>query len=187
MVEMQRLTGCRPGEAMAMRAIDLNMSGPIWTYTPHRHKNLHRGLDRVIFLGPQAQEIVKPFLNTSLESYLFSPKRWMEEKHADRAAKRVSKRTPSQLKRKRKAKPKRAPAERYNRASYLVAIVRACEKANVPAWSPLQLRHLAATAIRAKYGVEASRVILGHTKIATTEIYAERDMGTAQRIMAEMG
>src|SRR5262249_22444672 len=27
MVELQRLTGCRPGEAMAMRAIDLNTSG----------------------------------------------------------------------------------------------------------------------------------------------------------------
>src|SRR5262249_32167469 len=55
MVELQRLTGCRPGEVMVMRAIDLNMTGPVWTYRPASHKNKHRGLDRVIFLGPQAQ------------------------------------------------------------------------------------------------------------------------------------
>ena len=45
-----------------MRGIDLNMGGPVWTYRPRKHKNKHRGLDRIIHLGPQAQEIVKPFL-----------------------------------------------------------------------------------------------------------------------------
>jgi integrase len=43
MVEVQRLTGCRASEAMVMRAIDLNTSGPVWTYRPHRHKNQYRG------------------------------------------------------------------------------------------------------------------------------------------------
>src|SRR5262249_60109588 len=32
MVELQRLTGCRPGEVIAMRAIDLRMTGPVWAY-----------------------------------------------------------------------------------------------------------------------------------------------------------
>jgi hypothetical protein len=50
MVELQQLTACRAGEVMVMRAIDLTMSGPVWTYRPASHKNKHRGLDRVIFL-----------------------------------------------------------------------------------------------------------------------------------------
>jgi integrase len=187
MVELQRLTGCRPGEAMSMRALDLTMSGPVWTYRPASHKNQHRGHDRVIFLGPQAQQIIMAFLTTNLGAYLFSPRAYVEALHRRRAEGRKTKRTPSELKRCRKASPRRAPAERYNRRSYLVAIARACQKAGVPAWSPLQLRHTAATAIRAKYGVEAAKAILGHTKVETTQIYAERDLGKAREIMAEIG
>jgi hypothetical protein len=167
--------------------------------------------------GPQAQQIIKPFLTTSLEAYLFSPQAYVEALHRRRAEQRKTKRTPSELKRCRKAKPRRVRAEGYNRRSYRVAISRACDKANavalrnraedltavgrtaeeiqrelegqrlVPRWSPLQLRHTAATAIRAKYGVEAAKVILGHTKVETTQIYAERDLGKAQEIMAEIG
>jgi site-specific recombinase XerD len=226
MVELQRLTGCRPGEVMMMRAIDLNMTGPVWTYRPARHKNKHRGLDRVIFLGPQAQEVVRPFLTTNLEAYLFSPRAYVEAMHRRRAEQRKTKRAPSELKRRRKAKPRRVPAERYNRRSYRVAGVRACDKAfTLPKdlrprrlpdgkaeagkawwarltagekdqvrqwrrehrWHPLQLRHTAATVIRARYGVEAAKVILGHTKVETTQIYAERDLGKAKEIMAEIG
>ncbi len=187
MVELQQLTGCRPGEVMVMRAIDLNLTGPVWTFRPHKHKNQHRGQERVIFIGPQAQEVIKPFLTTNLEAYLFSPRAYVEDLRNRRAEQRKTKRTPSELKRRRKANPRRVPAERYNRRSYRLAVVRACQKAGVPLWSPLQLRHTAATAIRAKYGVEAAKVILGHTKVETTQIYAERDMGKAQEIMAEIG
>jgi site-specific recombinase XerD len=35
--------------------------------------------------------------------------------------------------------------------------------------------------------VEASRVVLGHTEISTTEIYAERDASLAKRIVGETG
>jgi integrase len=187
MVRLQHLTGCRSGEAMVMRAIDLNMTGPVWVYRPHRHKNMHRGIDRVIFLGPQAQEIIKPFLTTNLEAYLFSPRAYVERMHAQRAVTRATKRTPSELKRRRKAKPKRKPGERYTRRSYRLAVVRACKKAGVPAWSPLQLRHTAATRIRAQFGLEAAKAILGHTRVETSQIYAERDMGRAEEIMREIG
>jgi integrase len=244
MVELQQLTGCRPGEVMAMRAIDLSMTGPVWTYRPASHKNQHRGHDRVIFVGPQAQEIVKPFLTTNLEAYLFSPRAYVQALRRQRAEQRKTKRTPSELKRRRKPTPKRMPAERYNRRSYRMAVVRAADKATqvrvfnhlkglaesgklvlpegltakslfcpkrlltadriqaiaaangleteverlrVPHWSPLQLRHTAATVIRAKYGVEAAKVILGHTKVETTQIYAERDMNKAEQIMREIG
>jgi integrase len=107
--------------------------------------------------------------------------------HAARGERRKSKRTPSELKRKRKANPKRKPAERYDRRSYRQAIVRACKAAGVPDWSPLQLRHTAATLLRARYGVEAAKVILGHARVETSQIYAERDLGRAQEIMREIG
>src|SRR5262245_43607198 len=187
MVRLQLLTGCRPGEAMALRAIDLTMSGTVWTYRPVGHKNKHRGLDRVVFLGPQAQEVVRPFLTTDLQAYLFSPRAHVEAVRRRRAEGRKTRRTPSELRRRRKAQPRRLPAVRYNRRSYRLAIVRACYKAGVSAWSPLQLRHTAATAIRARYGVEAAKAILGHTRVETSQIYAERDLGKAQEIMAEIG
>src|SRR5262249_53122065 len=114
MVELQRLTGCRPGEVMVMRAIDLTMTGPVWTYRPASPKNRHRGLDRVIFLGPQAQEVVKPFLTTDLQAFLFSPRAHVEAMHRRRAELRKTRRTPSELRRRRKVKPRRVPAERYN-------------------------------------------------------------------------
>src|SRR5262249_41143704 len=187
MARLQLLTGMRAGEAMVMRACDLTTGGPTWTYRPHKHKGKQRGKDRVIFLGPQAQEVIRPFLGTSLEAYLFSPRRYVEEMRARRAAARKSKRTPSEQKRRRKKAPKRQPGERYTRRSYRVAILRACKAAGVPPWSPLQLRHTAATLLRARYGVEAARVILGHSKVETSQIYAERDLSSAERIMGEIG
>lgn len=54
-------------------------------------------------------------------------------------------------------------------------------------WSPNQLRHSRATAIRERYGIEAAQTVLGHADPRVTEIYAERDFGTAARIMREIG
>jgi integrase len=58
MVRLQLLTGCRPGEVMAMRGCDLTPGDPVWEYRPGRHKNEWRGHARVIPLGPQAREVV---------------------------------------------------------------------------------------------------------------------------------
>ncbi len=41
------------------------------------------------------------------------------------------------------------------------------------------IRHTAATELRARHGVEAARTILGHSKVETTQIYAERDLSQA--------
>lgn len=37
------------------------------------------------------------------------------------------------------------------------------------------MRHNAATSLREQFGIEASRVILGHTSPAVTDVYAEMD------------
>lgn len=54
-------------------------------------------------------------------------------------------------------------------------------------WNPHQLRHNAATAIRKRYGLEASAVILGHAKADVTQIYAEADESKALKIAMEVG
>jgi integrase len=65
MIELQLLAGMRPGEVVIMRAIDLDMTGPIWLYRPGSdqetgiHKTAWRDHERIIAIGPRAQEIIK--------------------------------------------------------------------------------------------------------------------------------
>src|SRR5262245_6567939 len=55
-------------------------------------------------------------------------------------------------------------------------------------WSPNQLRHTAATAIRKACGtLEKTRVVLGYSQTSTTEIYAEKDLDEAASIMRQIG
>jgi integrase len=54
-------------------------------------------------------------------------------------------------------------------------------------WSPNQLRHAAATEIRKRYGIEGAQVALGHAYADVTQVYAERDMTLAAKIMKEVG
>src|SRR5262249_54412480 len=112
MVQVQRLTACRAGEVMAMRGIDLERSGEVWWYRPGsdrgpdgQHKPAHRGRQRVIAIGPRAQEVLRPFLGSDPQAYLFSPRAYVEELHTRRAGQRKTRRTPSELRRGRKAAP----------------------------------------------------------------------------------
>jgi integrase len=187
MVRIQLLTGCRAGEVMAMRGCDIVATDPTWEYRPARHKTQWRGKSRVIPLGPKAQEIVKQFLNPELLSFLFSPADVVVALHARRGAARKSKRTPSEVSKRCAAGPGHKHAPRYKRGSYLQAVVRACRTVGVAEWAPLQLRHTAATLIRARYGLETAQVVLGHAKADTTEIYAERDLSKARAVMVEIG
>ncbi len=162
MVEVQLRSGCRAGEVVLMRGAELDMMNPVWTYRPRQHKNSWRGRDRVILIGPRAQKIIKGFLKPTSDIYLFSPRECVEAFHAERAAKRGTKRTPSELARVRKQCPRRPAGERYTSNTYRQAIVRACVRMGIAPWSPLQLRHTAATAVRKEYGVEGAQLILGH-------------------------
>jgi integrase len=217
MIQFQLWTACRPGEACDLRTGDLTMAGDVWEYRPQSHKTEHHGKTRVIYLGPHAQEIVRPWLKMDLSAYVWTPREAREWHLAQRRADRKTPMTPSQRARRRKAKPQRQPGDHYNVSAYGHAIVKACEKAyempdelrKIPkhlpdeekqlrrelasqwrsqhCWAPNQLRHTAATRIRAAYGIEASRVILGHSSAVTTEYYAEADHAKAREIMAQLG
>jgi integrase len=44
MIQLQLMTGMRPGEVLQIRGIDINMSGRIWEYIPRSHKTAHHGI-----------------------------------------------------------------------------------------------------------------------------------------------
>lgn len=178
MVEFQRLTGCRPGETCLLRPGDIDRTGPVWCYRPYSFKTEHQEGERRIFVGPQAQAILQPWLDRPAEAYCFSPR---ESVHTEAA--RIE---PATLKAQRKPRPGRR-REFYSADSYRRAIARACKRAGIPVWAPNQLRHSRATELRQRFGLEAAQTVLGHRKADVTQIYAERDFALAQHVMAEVG
>ncbi|QEL19897.1 tyrosine-type recombinase/integrase [Limnoglobus roseus] len=203
MVEVQRLTGCRPGEVCGLRMADVDASGPVWFYRPAQHKTRHRGKARVVAIGPKAQAVIRAFIPADPTAYVFSPRRAVEEHHAERGEKRATPRYPSHMKRnrtKRAYAPRRSAGAKYTRTSYARCVTRAVEAANLerskaaggsfvalPHWAPNQLRHTFATEVRKSNGLEAAQVLLGHTRADVTQVYAERDLSLAAKVAAEIG
>ena len=137
MVRIQRLTGARPSEVCIMRPMDIDQSDSIWVYTPHQHKTEHHEKDRVIVIGPNAQSILKTYLNREEHSYCFNPQEVITEQRRQRHAQRV---TPLSCgcKPHPHARQGRRPAgQRYTTTSYRRAIHRACDRTFLP---PTRLR-----------------------------------------------
>jgi integrase len=193
MARLQLLAGMRPGEVVIMRAIDIDMSGKVWLYRPGSdqgpdgaHKTAYRGHKRVIALGPRAQAIVRDFLKTDVQAFLFTPRDAMEWRMQQLRAARKTKVQPSQVCRKSK-RPKKHLRDHYGVRAYGLAIQRACVKADVPHWHPHQLRHTKATEIRREFGIDVARAVLGHRSPVVTEVYAELDAGKAMAAMERLG
>jgi integrase len=62
MVLLQVLTGMRPGEVVGLRPKLIDRTGEVWTYEPTQHKTAWKGKRRIVFFGPEAQAIIKPYL-----------------------------------------------------------------------------------------------------------------------------
>jgi integrase len=196
MVQLQRLSGMRPGEVCIMRAIDLDTSGRVWAYTPESHKTEHHGRERRIYLGPTAQEILRPWLRRELSAYLFSPAEAETERRTEQRETRKTRVQPSQLNRRRR-RPRKAPGQRYVVDSYRRAIEYGIKWANrepgrdgsraIPHWHPHQLRHNAATRLRREFSLDVARAVLGHSSPVVTEVYAELDGAKAAEAMERVG
>lgn len=169
MIRFQKLTGCRPGEVCSIKPVEIDRTQDVWRYRPGSHKMEHKGRDRVILIGPKAQAILLPYLLREETSLCFQ-------------------------------KPAGGVFHRWN---YNEKIHQACDKA-FPApkgttgdalkawrkkhrWAPSRLRHSRATSIREQYGLEAAQAVLGHSNADVTQIYAERDIEKAAKIMGEVG
>jgi integrase len=194
MVQIHRLSGCRSQDILSMRGIDLDTTGDVWEYRPASYKTMHLNedddpdLERVIYLGPKAQELLKPWLLDDPEAYLFSPSRSEAIRRAARRTLRKTPLYPSHQERYRCKKSVNSPLrEHYDDNSYRRAVQRACEQAGIPAWSPKRLRHSRLTEIRRAHGLEASKACAGHREIAVTQHYAEQDSQLARKVMLENG
>jgi integrase len=192
MVDLQLLTGMRPGEVCLMRARDMDRSGDVWIYTPHSHKTEHRGKERPIPIGPRAQEVLALWLERFPDGYLFRPRGWGTPKPRG------------------KVKP---VGDHYQVRSYRAAVYGACDRAfphptlsgiaaedltpeqrekleewrRAHRWHPNQLRHNAATEIRRRFDLDAARTVLGHSDLKTSEVYALRDLGRALEVARTIG
>jgi integrase len=187
MIRLQRITGMRPGSVVIMRGCDIVFSEGAWQYRPSTHKTEHHDLDLIVFLGPQSQEIIKPFFKGSSTLNLFSPEEAEAERNAEKRRSRKTPMTPSHAQRALTQGRQRPPGNRYTVDSYRRAIERACKKADISVWTPNRLRHNAGTRLRREFGLEAAQVVLGHQSAAVTELYAERDHARAAEIMARVG
>ncbi|MBR4835236.1 MAG: site-specific integrase [Thermoguttaceae bacterium] len=192
MVRIQRLTGMRPGEVCAMRFGDVETSGDVWVYVLRSDKTDWRravGAKKRVPLGPQVQAILAPYLaekSGDRDAFLFSPCAAARDRAFERRRNRKTPLTPSQ--RKRDAAPKtRRYAESYSSELYGKIVKKAAIRAGVEPWTPNRLRRLYATEVRAKFGLEAAQIMLGHARADVTQIYAERDFTKAAQIAAEIG
>ncbi len=166
MVRLQLITGMRPGEVRSMRLCDIDRSKDVWVYSPESHKTQHHGRSRLILLGRKAQRILRPLLNRSEESYLFSPEELTQVVGVAGKLHYV---------------------QQYDWRSYYRTIARASKRAGIDCWGPNRLRHNYATRVRKRFGLEAAQILLGHSKADVTQIYAERDMQKAEDVVREVG
>lgn len=134
MVELQLLTGARPGELCCLRPCDVERTEghSVWLYRPSEDKNAWRERnERVIYIGPRAQAWLRPFLmDRAPNMFAFAP---LEAEADRRAAVRKVRKTPLSCGNtpgsNRRMFPKRQPGCRYTTASYRRAIEYACRRA----------------------------------------------------------
>ncbi len=204
MVRFQRLTGCRPGEVCKLKPNMVDRKNPVWEIRLENHKTAWRGKSRTIYVGPQAQAVLRPYLNRREDAYCFNPREAVRQKLKSREESRVTpKSCGNSPGTNRVSKPSRKPGNCYSTASYGRSIKYGCRLA-FPApeglkgealrmwrinhsWSPNQLRHARATEIRKTHGLEAASVILGHSSLAITQTYAEQDRNNAIAVVGRVG
>lgn len=207
LVQLLRLCGARVGELCRMRPVDIDQTGETWIYRPIRHKTASRGHARAIAFGPRARALVAPIIaGLDQQAFVFSPARWVAAQNAERSAKRQTKRWKSHMERnarKRKAVPERKPREAYTPITVAQAVARACCKAfkapkelsddevkeweKTHRWHPHQIRHAFGTEARRVAGIESASAGLGHSSLATSQIYARADETLASQLAERIG
>ena len=75
----------------------------------------------------------------------------------------------------------------YDDGAYRKAIRKVCQKLGIATWSPLQLRHTAASEIRRRFDLETCQTVLGHAEMQVTQIYAQKDLDRARGAMQQIG
>jgi integrase len=161
-------TGCRTDEACQITRGCLDMTGTAWTWRPKAHKSAWRGHERVMFIGPRAQAILRPYiLKARGTDFLFSPQEAMRQLGYEVLDPRVR--------------------DHYDTCSVRRAIVRVCEKHGVASWTPHQLRHTRLTSVRNEFGLDHAQAVGGHRHASVTEIYASVNHDKAREVALQTG
>jgi len=180
MIQVQGMLGERPCAVYLMRVGEIDRSqrnNGLWYYTPESHKTEQYIGDKIIPLGKPEQELIAPYLEgKNPAEAVFSPRAAIKE-HATERRGRESRYQ------KREQNSRRKLNEFYDHSSYRQAIGHAIKKVNkglpdeekVPHWTPYQLRHFQATAL--KKNKDAGRILaqaaMAHTSPTTTDIYID--------------
>ena len=208
MVRVQLLLGCRPAEVCKLTPAMIDRSGDVWVAQLDEHKTVHHERDRNLYIGPQAQEILTPYLLRGEYEHLFRPCDAVRQRREKASAERVTPLSCGNRSGERSGglKGKRArkrPSDAYDTTSYRRAIHYACDRAFPPAdslegealrkwrsehrWSPNRLRHTKGTEVRKAFGLEHAQIYLGHAAANVTQIYAERDKEKALEVARKIG
>lgn len=191
LIDFTLLTGCRPNEACQLRPCDIDKSNPqCWVFRPRKHKTESYGRDRLILIGPQAQAVIVFYLaGCDPQEHVFNPQREELRRLEARKLARKTPHTPSSLNRLERAAKrigKRHPRAFYTTGSLRTAIHRACVRAEITVWGPNRLRHTRATDLR-EHGLDNVATILGHAKVETSQIYAEKNLKAAMELVSKVG
>ena len=189
-------TGMRPYEVCEMRPYDILLDDPdCWLYIPGRditpvgqHKTTRYEQIKVIPLAGESQEILSSRIEKyDSEEYIFNPQDALKEIIR---VKSENRKTPLSYGNKpgsnRKKNPMIQPRDHYDSNSLRKACQRGCIRAGIQIFSPYDLRRTAATNVRAKFGKQDARTLLGHTKISTTEIYLLEEVQEAIKIAKKL-
>lgn len=199
MVMLQRYTGCRSYNVCTIKGTEIDTTGTVWVWEPSHHKTAHEDVELQLYIGPQCQKIITPFLK---DGFLFSPREsasWHSKQKRKARKVPVSPSTP-------RRKLNRRIRERFSIDSYRQAILRGIAKAhNVTAtrkdaltpkflrangatpWTPHMLRHFRGTEVRNLYGKEGAQAALAHASPEATEIYTHEARELAKKIAKESG
>ena len=155
MVRLQLLTGMRPGEVCNLRPVDVDTSLEVWEYRPITHKTEHHDRDRIVFIGPEAQAVLAPYLIRDSSLHCFSPieaiKHYLSAKHAKRKTPLSCGNRPGTN---RRVQPRKHPGYSYDTCSYRRAIHRACDQAFPPPSRISQLKGETKKTWHARLGAE---------------------------------
>jgi integrase len=187
LVLLQWHTGMRPGEAVLVRGAELDRSRPVWRYRPRQHKGRHRGHERVVLIGPRAQEVLTPWLRADPEAFLFQPREARAGFDAGRRRRRKSKTYPGDRKAPGRVRaPRKQPGDFYPAASYCRAVANGCVAA--------ALAHLEANAPellppvrQAEAAMKAARAALRRATAADRAKQAEASKAAARAFHRAVG
>jgi integrase len=172
-----RHSRCRPGEAFRLCMADLRPAGvpgaeDALEWNLAEHKTAHHGKVRRIGVGPQAREILSRWSGGKAPTELVFTRTDVE---------RVRTETTIRTRKDQKA------GERLTSEYLRRSVLRACEAAGVPRWTPYQVRHAGLQETRDIAGPETAQAVGGQSHLKTVEIYAQASFEKAAQFAAKYG